>query len=146
MVSEHIKICENCMKKAYSFRIYPNKNQEVKLNRLCAEFQVFPWGKPEWITYEDQQNELPLSKTPEQKEVFSQVLQDVLRRLDKGFKKFFRGAGFPRFKGRNRYHSFTYSQKGFELEDGRLVLSKIGSIRLFLHREKDFDHKTGGCH
>ncbi len=24
------------MKKAYSFRIYPNKNQEVKLNRTLA--------------------------------------------------------------------------------------------------------------
>ncbi len=154
------------MKKAYSFRIYPNRNQEAKLNRtlstcrklyndalsqrkrqielnrLCAEFQVFPWGKPEWITYEDQQNELPLSKTPEQKEVFSQVLQDVLRRLDKGFKKFFRGDGFPRFKGRNRYHSFTYSQKGFEINDGRLNLSKIGSIRIFLHREIEGKIKT----
>lgn len=65
------------MKKAYTFRIYPLKNQEVKLNRtlntcrhlyndaleerkqqaelnrLKREFQVFPWGKPEWISYED---------------------------------------------------------------------------------------------
>ncbi len=154
------------MKKAYSFRIYPNKNQEVKLNRtlatcrklyndalserkwqielnrLYAEFQVFPWGIPEWITYEYQQNDLPLSKTPEQKEVYSQILQDVLRRLDKGFKKFFRGAGSPRFKGRNRYHSFTYSQKGFELKDGRLNLSKIGRIRIFLHREIEGKIKT----
>ncbi|WP_179293977.1 helix-turn-helix domain-containing protein, partial [Candidatus Methanoperedens nitratireducens] len=73
------------MKRAYGFRIYPNKNQEVKLNKtlntcrhlynealaerkrqidlneLRRDFQVFPWGssiKPEWISYEDQANNL----------------------------------------------------------------------------------------
>ncbi len=154
------------MKRAYKFRIYPNKNKEVRLNRtlstcrhlyndslaerkkkaelnrLCFEFQVFPWGKPEWLTYEDQANELAASKTPEQKEVFSQVLQDVLRRLDKTFKNFYRGFGYPRFKGRNRYDSFTYPQKGFELKDGKLNFSKIGSIRIFQHREIEGKIKT----
>ncbi len=154
------------MKKAYSFRIYPNKNQEVKLNRtlstcrhlyndsleerrnqaelnrLCSEFQVFPWGKPEWISYEDQANDLASSKTLEQKEVFSQVLQDTLRRLDTTFKNFYRGFGYPRFKGRNRYNSFTYPQKGFDLKDGKLNLSKIGNIRIFQHREIEGTIKT----
>lgn len=153
-------------KKAYSFRIYPNRNQEVKLNRTLStcrhlyndalaerkrkaelnrlerEFQVFPWGKPEWLTYEDQANDLSDSKTPEQKEVFSQVLQDVLRRLDKTFKNFYRGFGYPRFKGRDRYDSFTYPQKGFEFKDGKLNLSKIGSVRIFQHREFEGNIKT----
>lgn len=97
------------MKKAYSFRIYPNKNQEVKLdrtlntcrhlyndalaerkrqselNRLKMEFQIFPWGKPEWVSYEDQANELAKSKTPQQKDIYSQVLQNTLKRLDRSF-------------------------------------------------------------
>lgn len=154
------------MKKAYTFRIYPNRNQEVKLNRtldtcrhlyndaleerrrqaelnnLCRDFGVFPWGKPEWISYEDQANSLSDSKTTEQKEVFSQVLQDVLRRLEKSFKSFFRGNGYPRFKGRNRYNTFTYPQKGFDLKDGKLNLSKMGSIRIFQHREIEGTIKT----
>jgi putative transposase len=154
------------MKKAYQFRIYPNKNQEVKmnrtlstcrhlyndslaelkrqaeLNRLQKEFDIFPWGKPEWISYEDQQNKLPLSKTPYQKEVYSQVLQSVLKRLDRSFQNYFRGNGYPRFKGRNRYNTFTYPQKGFEIKDDRLSLSKIGSIRIFLHREIEGKIKT----
>lgn len=154
------------MKKAYQFRIYPNKNQEVilnrtlstcrhlynealderrrqaELNRIKREFQVFPWGKPEWINYEDQQNALPESKTPSQKEVFSQVLQNVLKRLDRSFQNFFRGNGYPRFKPRNRYETFTYPQKGFEINDGRLNLSKIGGIRIFLHREIEGKIKT----
>ncbi len=154
------------MKKAYKFRIYPNKNQEARmnrtlsicrhlyndalgerkrqaeLNRIKREFQVLPWGKPEWISYEDQQNALPESKTHEQKEVFSQVLQNVLKRLDRSFQNFFRGNGYPRFKSRNRYDTFTYPQKGFEVKEGKLSLSKIGSVRIFLHREIEGKIKT----
>jgi putative transposase len=146
------------MKKAYMFRIYPNKNQEVKmvrtlntcrrlyndalaerkkqaeLNRLRKSFDVFPWGKPEWIFYEDQANELAADKDFFQKEVHSQVLQNVLKRVQKSMDNFFRGSGYPRFKGRNRYDSFTYPQSGFELEYGKLILSKIGNIKIILHR------------
>jgi len=154
------------MRKTYQFRIYPNKNQEVKLdrtlstcrhlyndslaerrrqaelNRLKKEFDVFPWGKPEWISYEDQQNSLPLTKTPKQKEVFSQVLQNVLRRLDISFKNFYNGFGYPRFQGRDRYNSFTYPQSGFRLEDGKLYLSKIGCVKMIQHREIEGKIKT----
>lgn len=154
------------MKKAYKFRIYPKKNQEVKMvrtldtcrhlyntalaerkkqaisNNVLRMLQVFPWGYPEWITYDDQQNALPGAKTDFQKEVYSQVLQNVLKRLDKSFKNLFIGFGYPRFKGRNRYDSFTYPQKGFELKEGKLVLSKIGSVRIFQHREMEGRIKT----
>jgi putative transposase len=166
MVSKHIKICESDMKKAYTFRIYPNKNQEVKLNRtlstcrhlyndalekrrreaelnnLVRDFSIFPWGKPQWTQYEDQANNLSESKTTFQKEVYSQVLQNVLKRLDRSFQNFFRGNGYPRFKGRNRYDTFTYPQKGFEIKDEKLNLSKIGNIRMFLHREIEGKIKT----
>jgi len=154
------------MKKAFQFRIYPNKNQEVKmertlstcrhlynealaerkkqaeLNTIRREFQVFPWGKPEWISYEDQANDLSESKTPFQREVHSQVLQNTLKRLDRSFKNFFIGFGYPRFKGRNRYDSFAYPQSGFELKDGKLCMSKIGNIKIILHREIEGRIKT----
>ncbi len=48
--------------------------------------------------------------------VHSQVLQDVLARLDKTYPAFFRRLahgekpGFPRFKGRTRWYSFTYEE------------------------------------
>ena len=154
------------MRKTFQFRIYPNKNQEVvmnrtlstcrklynealaerkrqaELNKLERTFGVIPWGKPEWIEYEDQQNALPLTKTSYQKEVFSQVLQNVLKRVDRSFKNFFRGFGYPRFQGRNRYNSFTYPQSGFSIEDGKLNLSKIGNIKIILHREIEGKIKT----
>ena len=158
--------CRICMKKTYQFRIYPNKNQEVILNRtlstcrhlyndslaerkrqaelsrLKKEFEVFPWGKPDWINYYDQKRELTATKTSFQKEVYSQILQDVIKRVDRSFKNLFNGFGYPRFQGRNRYNSFTYPQSGFGLEEDKINLSKIGNIKIILHREIEGKIKT----
>lgn len=154
------------MKKVYTFRIYPTRNQEIKfnrtlsicrhlyndsleerkrqadLNRLKREFSVFPWGLPEWINYYDQKRKLTATKTSLQKDIYSQVLQDVIKRVDRSFKNFFNGFGYPRFQGRNRYNSFTYPQSGFSIETGKLNLSKIGSIRIIQHREIEGKIKT----
>ena len=156
------------MRKSFQFRIYPNKKQEValertlttcrhlyndslaerkrqaELNRLKQSFDVFPWGKPEWINYYDQANQLPLSKTAFQKEVHSQVLQNTLKRVERSFQNFFNGAGYPRFQGRNRYNSFTYPGSGLKLNlnEGKLILSKIGKIKIVLHREIEGKIKT----
>src|SRR5215831_12311914 len=73
---------------------------------------------------------------PEYAAIHSHILQDVLARLDKTYQAFFRRiqrgekAGFPRFKGRNRFHSFTFKEydNGATLANGYLVLSKIGRI------------------
>jgi putative transposase len=80
--------------------------------------------------------------------IHSQVLQDTLRKLSKAFDAFFRRlktsekAGFPRFKGQDRYHSFTYPQSGFKLLGNKLTLSKIGSVRLRLSRPIEGKIKT----
>ncbi len=154
------------MKKSFQFRIYPKGKQEVilnrtlstcrhlyndslaerkkqaELNRLKKEFDVFPWGKPEWISYEDQANDLSESKTDFQKEVHSQVLQNTLKRLDRSFKNFYNGFGYPRFQGWDRYNTFTYPQSGFVIESERLNLSKIGCIKIIQHREIEGRIKT----
>ncbi len=69
--------------------------------------------------------------------IYSQVLQDVNIRLDKAFQAFFAGlARHPRFKRKGRYNSFTYPQRGgFRINGDRLRLSKIGSMKVRLHRE-----------
>lgn len=67
--------------------------------------------------------------------VYSQVLQDVLHRVDKTYKAFFRrGSGFPRFKGKGWFDSFTYPQLGFSVAGSQLSLSKIGNVKIKLHR------------
>lgn len=66
-----------------------------------------PSPKPK-INYYSQANQLAEIKeiSPEFKQVHSQVLQDVLKRLDKAFDNFFRRVkagetpGYPRFKGK----------------------------------------------
>jgi putative transposase len=80
------------------------------------------------------------------------VLQDVLHRLDKAFAAFFRRVqngeqpGYPRFQGTDRYTSFTYPQVGAHggaaLGGGMLSLSKIGRIRMRLHRPLEGIPKT----
>jgi putative transposase len=151
------------MKKSYQYRIYPNRKQEValektlttcrhtynnalaerklnaKLNRLENSFDVFPWGYSEWINYYDQAK---TPKTEYQEELYSQVYQNVLKRVERSFQNFYKGAGYPRFQGRNRYNSFTYPQSGFSIKDNRLTLSKIGSVKIILHREIQGKIKT----
>jgi putative transposase len=104
-----------------------------------------------YINYYDQANQLPDIKDirEEYRDIHSQVLQDVLRKADKAFQAFFarckRGAtpGFPRFKGRNQFDSFTYPQGGYSLtHDHRVCLSKIGSIKVKLHRQLHGTIKT----
>jgi putative transposase len=79
-------------------------------------------------------------KKPDLKGVHSQVLQEVVKRVDLAYQAFFRRVkdgedpGYPRFKGYGRYDSFTYTQSGFSLKPGKLWLSRIGDIRIKLHR------------
>lgn len=77
---------------------------------------------------------------PELNEVFSQTLQNVQERVDLALKAFFRRVkhgekpGYPRFRGKGYYDSFTYPQMGFKIESCKLRLSKIGDIKIKLHR------------
>jgi putative transposase len=82
--------------------------------------------------------------------IHSHILQDVLARLDKTYQAFFRRvqcgekAGFPRFKSRNRYHSFTFKEygNGARLDNGVLVLAKIGRISVHWSRPLEGTPKT----
>lgn len=149
------------MLKTYRYRIYPTKEQKEKIEYtldLCRylynnalEQRITAYKNYRVaLTYNKQANELPVLKKelPEYKNVHSQVLQDVLKRLDKAFQNFFRRlgtndkAGFPRYKGKNRYHSFTYTQSGFTIQDKKIKLSKIGEIKINLHRQLEGKPKT----
>jgi putative transposase len=90
---------------------------------------------------------------PEYEEVGSQVLQDVIERLDKTFKAFFSRikngqgkAGFPRFKSKDRYDSFTLKQTGWRLEDKYLSIRNIGRFKLRLSRPVEGIIKTVTIH
>jgi putative transposase len=94
------------------------------------------------LNYYDQANQIVAVKEvrPEYRDIHSQLLQDVLKRVDKAYAAFFRrvkagqAPGYPRFHGRERYSSFTYPQAGWSLHNNRLTLSKIGTVKVKLHR------------
>jgi len=130
------------MLKAYRYKLEPNKSQRYALARtldICRELynDGLYQRKLHPISRYEQSEQLTELKAefPVYKNVYSQVLQDVLGRLDKAFKSFFRcGFGYPRFKGANRFNSFTYPQKGFSLGGRQLSLAKIGNVKVRLSR------------
>ena len=138
-------------RKSYTYKLRPTPEQTRQLERtlmLCRHIYNAALGerREAWrmrgisVNYYQQQAELPGIKAamPEYAEVNSQVLQDVVLRVDRAFQAFFRRvtagqtAGYPRFQGRHRYHSFTYPQVGehggARLDNGCLVLSKLGRM------------------
>jgi len=147
--------------KAYKFRIYPNKTVKAQIDetiRTCqilynnslAERKQAYEERQEQLTCFAQINALPAKKesNPYLKDMFSQVAQDVLRRLDKVFQSFFRRVkagekpGYPRFQGKEHYNSFTYPQSGFGLKENKLEMSKIGKVNIKLHRKIEGTIKT----
>lgn len=147
-------MAKSIVTKTFKFRIFTSKAQTTKLVNtldLCRDLynaslqerrDAYKLNRIS-LNYYDQANQLKEIKetNPEYKDVHSQVCQDVLKRVDKAFQNFFRRvkskqgkAGFPRFQGKHRYNSFTFAQSGFNLENGKLNLSKIGKIKIKLHR------------
>jgi len=150
------------MRKTFKYRLFPTKAQRASLDQTletCRQVynSTLSLRKNAW---EQEQKSLSLYDTskyltgwkaehPELSGVYSQVLQNVQERVDLAFKAFFRRIkaghknGYPRFKGFGRYDSFTYPQSGFELFiNGKLRLSKIGSVKVKLHRPIEGTIKT----
>src|SRR6266480_5171816 len=142
------------MLKMYQYRLYPTKKQVQKLNETLDECRwlynhLLEMRKTAFerdgisLTCFQQQYTFPVLKQerPSLSSVHSQILQNVAVRIDLAFKAFFRRLkagekpGYPRFRGRDRYDSFTFPQSGFSItHDDRVALSKIGSVKMVYHR------------
>ena len=152
------------LKSSYQYRIWPTKGRQHLLEQ---QLETCRWVYNQTLAarrdaWEERQESpglydtnklLPAWKTerPSLKNVHSQVLQNVQVRVDLAFKAFFRrvkagehDAGYPRFKGKGRYDSSTYPQygNGAKLDGHTLILSKIGSVRVNLHRPVEGTIKT----
>lgn len=88
---------------------------------------------------------------PWYKDIYSQVLQDMVKRVNLAFERFIKGdcsskrSGKPRFKGKGRYRTFTFPQAGHNwLEGNRVKLPKLGAVKFICHRPlpEGFDLKT----
>ena len=154
---------EQGVRKTFKYKLKPTTEQVAALAfvvRLCRELYnaALEERREAWqkrgvsITVAGQSAQLPAVKEarPEYRDIHSQVLQDVLTRLDRAVHAFYRRIregqtpGYPRFQGSNRYNSFTYKQfgNGATLDNGFLVLSKIGRIGIHWSRPLEGTPKT----
>ncbi|HMN26533.1 MAG TPA: transposase [Caldilineaceae bacterium] len=138
----------------YKYRLFPTSAQRTSLETVL---ELCRWVYNDTLairkeTYEQTGKSISLYDTnklltewkaakPVLSQVHSQVLQNVQERVELAYQVFFRRVkagekepGFPRFRGKSRYDSFTFKQSGFKLDGDRLFLSKIGNVYIELHR------------
>ncbi|MGI0016745.1 MAG: RNA-guided endonuclease InsQ/TnpB family protein, partial [Nitrososphaera sp.] len=130
--------------RTYKFRLYPTEAQRAVLEstlETCRHLYNDSVGErsADWDVGFYEQNQLLVLRKQENKfykQVHSQVLQDVVLRLDKAYIAFFKKLSrYPRFKRKEQYNSFTYPQYGgFKFKQNKLLLSFIGAITIKMHR------------
>jgi putative transposase len=151
------------MLKAYKYRLYPSKAQQLLLEQtletcrrwyntcLAERKEAYENEKRSVGKFEQLRKVRELKQSnPYATNVHSHILQVVVQDLDKAFQSFFRRvkagetAGYPRFKGRNRFDSFGLKEygNGFKVDGRRLKLSGMGRLRVRWHRPIEGTLKT----
>ena len=139
--------------RTFKFRLLPRKAQHVRLRaaldhsrelyNAALEERIAAYRlKGEARSYMAQSNALTELRTDDAWAVFPVAMQRwPLKKLDHAFQAFFRRLksgekpGFPRFRGRERFNSFGFSDLGgWAVKDGRLHMKGVGRVRLHLHR------------
>lgn len=145
--------------KSIKYRIYPSRSQVQLLNNTLDGCRLYynhllsqrknGWEKDKknYTCFEQQKiNKDFLNKADY--DIYAQVVQNVAVRIDLAFKAFFRRLkngekpGYPRFKSKDRYDSFTYPQRGWKIEEKNISLSKFGKIKLIIHKNIEGNIKT----
>jgi putative transposase len=96
------------------------------------------------LGYKEQSRHLTEARTlPEVKSHLRTIQQDALERVDEAFNGFFRRVrngekpGFPRFKGKDRYHTFSQKYERVRpcpIKGDKLTVPGVGSCRVRLSR------------
>jgi putative transposase len=151
------------MNKTFQYRLYPTPTQRKLMdstietcrrfyNDCLAERKEAYEERKESIGKFAQLRKVKVLKgtNPYAKIIHSHILQVTVTDLDKAFRAFFRRAkagekaGYPRFKGLNRFDSFGFKEygNGFKVDGRRLKLSGIGRVAIRWHRPIEGDIKT----
>jgi putative transposase len=137
------------VRKAFRYRIYPNKTQEAALSVQFGHARfVYNWGLNVRKAYYQQHSvgldhyslKRMLTKLKRQPgyawllDADSQVLQAKLEDLDRAYTNFFEGrAGYPKFKSKKDRQSIRYPQR-FKFNDSHVYLPKVGWVKAVFHR------------
>lgn len=151
------------MRKTFKYRLYPMDSQAKALEHQLEEARCLYNAAlkerrdayricHESINYYDQAAQLKEIRDAGDLELANfSCAQDIVRRADKAFQAFFRRVkngeppGFPRFKSRDRFDSFTFPAYGDGcrlLDNGKLRVQGVGQIKVKLHREIEGKIKT----
>ena len=150
--------------RAYKFRIYPDATRQAEIDeRLILAQQFYNKILEKSIaSYQNGKTKISMAQfnrfvkeiIQEDKKylkLYSQTRCEIEFRLLKAYQNFFRRlkegngkAGFPRFRSRDRYKSITYPQDNgsFSIRRDRLRVSRIGTMRIELHRKMEGIIKT----
>ena len=135
------------MYRSYKYRIYPTEPQKELIAKhigssrfvfniaLETKNAAYISAKHNYSAF-DLVKQLPELKKelPWLKEVNSQSLQQAIQNMDIAFKKFFNGAGFPKFKKKSNKGSFSIPQNVI-VENDLLIIPKFKEgIKMSLHR------------
>ncbi len=152
------------LSRAYKFRLYPDAKRQKEIDErliLAQQFynkilekSIASYKKGETKISMAQFNRFVKEIIKEDKgylKLYSQTRCEIEFRLLKAYQNFFRRikegnkkAGFPRFKSRDRYKSLTYPQDNgsFSIKKDRLRVSRIGTMKIDLHRDIEGAIKT----
>lgn len=133
------------MIKTYTYKVKPNTKVEHKFVQWCGICR-FVYNCSKDLNEQNYQKGIKLSKFDIQKqlteakkyftwvkEVHSHTLQAVTERLDNSFKKFFNGAGYPRWASKKRWKSIPF--KSIKTTHNAFKLPSFGIIKVFKFKQ-----------
>jgi putative transposase len=149
--------------RAFKYRLWTNPNQERELatmlethrrlyNSCLDERKTRYEAEKVTVRYAEESARFKAERAtnPFYARLNFSSAQATIRRLDRAFADFFRRlkagqrAGYPRFKGRDRFDSvgFPAHGDGIRLNGDRLRVQHVGTIRVKLHRAVEGEIKT----
>lgn len=141
-LEEWLELCRRVYNRTLGERFDWWENNRCSIDRcslvccsiaLSAERPSFYSQKASLVSLKQQE--------PEYKKVQSQVLQNVVERVELAYGRFVNGdgngkrSGKPRFKGKGRYRSLTFPQVLQDcIQGNHITLPKLEPIKLVVHR------------
>ena len=134
------------MEKAYKFRFYPTKTQIKILNSTfgCVRYvynhfldlkQKLYSTEKKSMSYNQCSEELTVLKKEKEwlKDIDKFSLQNSLKDLDKAYKNFFSGKGYPKFKSKKdnrKSYRTNYTNNNIEFLDKWIKVPKLGKLKI----------------
>lgn len=144
------------MIKAYKYRIYPNEEQKILLEKHFGAMRwVYNWALEKKIKHYKKTNKtlsffklIPELTKERYKnewllEINAQSLQNSLLNLDRAFNKFFKKQSqFPKFKSKKQNKNSVQFVQGVRLVENQVQIPKIGKVDIIQHRVFEGKIKT----